>query len=82
MAVLATLSSTHTSALQAGGASPASSLTGGYQLAFMIGAGLIVASIALAALVLLAPPWRDRSSGWRSPQVPGDKRAERRPQLR
>ncbi len=52
LAVLATLSSTHTSAELAHGASLASSLTSGYHLAFTIGAALIVVGLVLATFVL------------------------------
>jgi EmrB/QacA subfamily drug resistance transporter len=52
LAVLATLSSEHTDALRADGDSLAQSLTGGYHLAFGIGAALVVTAL-LAALVLL-----------------------------
>ncbi|HYC82092.1 MAG TPA: MFS transporter, partial [Solirubrobacterales bacterium] len=52
LAVLATLSSNRTSTLLAGGDSNAEALTGGYQLAFVVGSGLLVAAIAIAALVL------------------------------
>ena len=52
LAVLATLSSARTNDLLADGERAASALTGGYHLAFAIGAGLVVAAIAVAALVL------------------------------
>jgi EmrB/QacA subfamily drug resistance transporter len=52
LAVLATLSSTHTNAQLAHGASLASSLTSGYHLAFTIGAVLVVVGIVLAVFVL------------------------------
>jgi EmrB/QacA subfamily drug resistance transporter len=52
LAVLATLSSSRSNHLLADGESAASALTGGYHLAFAIGAGLVVAAIAVAALVL------------------------------
>ena len=52
LAVLATLSSSHTGALLHGGASTASALTGGYHRAFEIGAVLVVVGIVLAAVVL------------------------------
>jgi MFS family permease len=67
LAVLATLSSTHTSALLHDGRSPASALTGGYHLAWMIGTGLLIAAIAAALTVL-------RSSGVAVPtaEVDGD----------
>jgi MFS family permease len=54
LAVLATLSTTRSGSLQAHGASTAASLTGGYHLAFTIGAVLVLAAIAFG-VVLLAP---------------------------
>jgi EmrB/QacA subfamily drug resistance transporter len=48
LAVLATLSTTRTDTLLASGEPAASALTDGYQLAFLIGAGLVVAAIAVA----------------------------------
>jgi EmrB/QacA subfamily drug resistance transporter len=52
LAVLATLATTRTQHLLAGGDSTASALTGGYHLAFFIGAGLVIAAIAVALTVL------------------------------
>jgi MFS family permease len=52
LAVLATLATSRTDRLLAGGASIASGLTGGYHLAFGIGAGLVAVAIVLAATVL------------------------------
>jgi EmrB/QacA subfamily drug resistance transporter len=52
LAVLATLSATRSGALVESGASTAAALTGGYQLAFLIGAGLVVIAIAVAVTVL------------------------------
>jgi hypothetical protein len=52
LAVLATLSSSRTNHLLADGESAASALTGGYHLAFAIGAGLVIAAIVVAAVVL------------------------------
>jgi EmrB/QacA subfamily drug resistance transporter len=52
LAVLATLSTTRTSTLLSTGDSTPSALTGGYHLAFMIGAGLVVAAIGLAVALL------------------------------
>jgi predicted MFS family arabinose efflux permease len=52
LAVLATLSATHTEGLADGGAVTASALTSGYHLAFLIAAGLVVAAIAVAAAVI------------------------------
>ena len=56
LAVLATFSTTHTASLRADGHSFASSLTSGFHLAFVIGAGLVVAAIALASTVLRPAP--------------------------
>ena len=52
LAVLATLASHRTGALRAAGDSASSALTGGYHLAFVIGAALVLAGIAVAAVVL------------------------------
>jgi fucose permease len=54
LAVLATLSTTRTNSLRAGGDSLASSLTSGYHLAFTVGAALVLVAIGFA-LVLLRP---------------------------
>jgi EmrB/QacA subfamily drug resistance transporter len=56
LAVLATFSTTHTASLRADGHSFASSLTSGFHLAFVIGAALVVAAIALASTVLRPAP--------------------------
>jgi hypothetical protein len=50
--VLATLATTRTESLLAGGDSAASALTGGYHLAFLVGAGLVVAAIGVALAML------------------------------
>ncbi len=52
LAVLATLATTRTDNLLADGDATASALTSGYHLAFVIGAGLVVAAIGLALTVL------------------------------
>jgi MFS family permease len=52
LAVLATLATTRTGQLLGQGQSPAAALSGGYHLAWAIGAGLVVATIVLAATVL------------------------------
>jgi EmrB/QacA subfamily drug resistance transporter len=52
LAVLATLSTSRSNALEAAGHSTASALTSGYHLAFWVAAGLVVAAIGVAALVL------------------------------
>jgi MFS family permease len=52
LAVLATLSSSRTDALREGGASVASALTSGYHLAYLIGAVLVLAAIAVGLTVV------------------------------
>ncbi|HYJ68877.1 MAG TPA: DHA2 family efflux MFS transporter permease subunit [Nocardioidaceae bacterium] len=52
LAVLATVSATRTENLVADGHDLTTALTGGYRLAFVIAAGLVVAAIAVAATVL------------------------------
>jgi EmrB/QacA subfamily drug resistance transporter len=59
LAVLATLSTTRTDSLLGDSQSNASALTGGYHLAFIIGAGLVLAAIAVATTVLEPVPVRD-----------------------
>ncbi|MEA2374402.1 MAG: hypothetical protein QOD53_865 [Thermoleophilaceae bacterium] len=58
LAVLATVSATRTDDLTAAGKSTAAALTGGYHLAFLIGAGMVLAGIAVAAVVI--PPDKTR----------------------
>ncbi|MER6924448.1 MFS transporter [Streptomyces spiralis] len=55
LAVLSTLADAHTEALLGDGADTASALTGGYQLAFRIGACLVVVSLLLATALLRSP---------------------------
>ncbi|MDX5578174.1 MULTISPECIES: MFS transporter [Streptomyces] len=52
VAVLSTLAAGRTEALGAAGLSSAEALTGGYRLAFTVGAGLLAAAFAVAALML------------------------------
>jgi EmrB/QacA subfamily drug resistance transporter len=52
LAVLATLSATRTQQLIHSGQSGIEALTGGYRVALMVAAGLVVAAIAVAAMVL------------------------------
>ena len=52
LAVLATLATTRTEGRLADGAPAAAALTDGYHLAFALGAGLVVAAIALAVALL------------------------------
>jgi EmrB/QacA subfamily drug resistance transporter len=56
LAVLATVSASHTSALMAQHRPAAAALTDGYHLAFWIAFGLVIASIAVAATVLRPAP--------------------------
>ncbi len=53
LAVLATLPPRARTTCWRAATPPAAALTGGYHLAFLIGAGLLVAAIAVAALVLV-----------------------------
>ena len=62
LAVLATLSATRTDNLLADGESRASALTGGYHLAFWIGAALVVVSFVIAVTVLKPEPTRVASA--------------------
>ena len=56
LAVIATLSTTRTENLLAGGDSQAAALTGGFHLAFLVGAGLVVAAMAVTLAVLRPAP--------------------------
>ena len=56
LAVLATLSTSRTSNLVSSGDSAASALTSGYQLAFVIGAALVLGAVAIAVTVLRSTP--------------------------
>jgi EmrB/QacA subfamily drug resistance transporter len=56
LAVLATVSASHTTALEHGGRDVASALTGGYHLAWVIGTGVMVAALATALAVLRPAP--------------------------
>jgi multisubunit Na+/H+ antiporter MnhE subunit len=56
LAVLATLSATRTEDLLARGDSRPAALTGGYELAFWVAAGLVVAALAVALTVLEPEP--------------------------
>jgi EmrB/QacA subfamily drug resistance transporter len=55
LAVLATLATERTSGLAADGESAAAALNGGYHLAYLVGAALVVVAIAVAATVLKPP---------------------------
>jgi MFS family permease len=52
LAVLATLASQRTEDLQAAGHSMASALTGGFHLAYLVGAGITAVAIVVAIVVL------------------------------
>ena len=52
LAVLATLSATRSDSLKGSGKSTLAALTGGYHLAFLIAAGLVLAAVAVAITVL------------------------------
>ncbi|MGW6722886.1 hypothetical protein [Streptomyces sp. NPDC054995] len=56
MAVLSTLAAGRTEALGAAGLSSAEALTGGYRLAFTVGAGLLAAAFVVAALMFRPGP--------------------------
>ncbi|MEU6562075.1 MFS transporter [Nocardia nova] len=58
LAVLTTLATSRTDALLGAGAPTGSALTGGYQLAFRVGAGLVAVAVLLAATVLRSPTQR------------------------
>ncbi|MGW1927259.1 MFS transporter, partial [Streptomyces massasporeus] len=55
IAVLSTLAATRTESLTAAGRPAAEALTGGYHLAFAVGAGLLLAALAIAFTVLRRP---------------------------
>jgi EmrB/QacA subfamily drug resistance transporter len=55
LAILATLATSRTEGLLEDGASQASALTDGYQLAFTIGAGFLIVALVLALTVLRSP---------------------------
>jgi EmrB/QacA subfamily drug resistance transporter len=54
LAVLATLAATHTESLREHGDSAISALTGGYHLAFWVGAALVIVALVVAITVLRA----------------------------
>ena len=63
LAVLATLSTTHTNTLLGEGHSLTSSLISGYHLAFTVGAILVIVAIAAAVLLLRSSESRGRQRG-------------------
>jgi EmrB/QacA subfamily drug resistance transporter len=56
LAVLATLATTRTGALRDAGHSAATALNGGFHLAYLVGAGLVLAAIVVAVTVLRPQP--------------------------
>src|SRR4051794_11402955 len=62
LAVLATLSATRTDNLLHDGKTVASSLTGGYHLAWLIGTALLVAAVGFAVTVLQSAPAADEAA--------------------
>ena len=71
LAVLATLATSRSHHLLAGGDPSAAALTGGYHLAFWIGVGLVAAAILVALTVLESAP-----AAAREPGAEADKRDE------
>jgi EmrB/QacA subfamily drug resistance transporter len=65
LAVLATLSATRSDDLRHSGRGAAAALTSGYHLAFLIGAGLVVAALGLAVTVLRQERQEDERAGVR-----------------
>ncbi|WP_399135279.1 MFS transporter [Streptomyces sp. Li-HN-5-11] len=67
LAVLSTLANAHTDALLGDGASTTSALTGGYQLAFRIGSGLVAVALLLGATLLRSPTTARRPAAEKKP---------------
>ncbi|HRV60378.1 MAG TPA: hypothetical protein P5138_07080, partial [Solirubrobacterales bacterium] len=59
LAVLATISANKTDALLAAGDPRREALTGGYEIAFWVAVGLVVAALAVAFIVLEPAPARE-----------------------
>jgi MFS family permease len=70
LAVLATLSTTRSDSLLERGDSTASALTGGYQLAFTIGSGLVVVAILLTLTLLRPQPALNSGEEWTDDGLP------------
>jgi MFS family permease len=70
LAVLATLSTSHSNALKASGHSTASALTSGYHLAFWVAAALV--GCALAVVLGAVDPGRAPAGAHSAPHAPGD----------
>ncbi|GAA3467102.1 MFS transporter [Nonomuraea roseola] len=69
VAVLSTMAASRTGELLAGGATQAAALTGGYRLAFGIAAGLLLAALVVA-LVVLRSAERDPAAQQAAPSEP------------
>lgn len=72
LAVLATLSATHSEALTDEGKPLAEALTGGYQLAFVVGLGLALAALAVALTVIQPAPAPQHGHAPDADEQPGD----------
>ena len=68
LAILGTISTDHARSLQAGGDDVPTALTGGYELAFLVGAGCVALGAVLAYVLLRTPP---------PPRVPASEAAPR-----
>jgi MFS family permease len=68
LAVLATLSATRTDNLLHDGKTVASSLTGGYHLAWVIGTALLIAAVGFAVTVLRSAPAVEHAAPERAPE--------------
>lgn len=78
LAVLATLAATRTETLEGGGKTAAAALTGGFHLAFLIGAGLAAVALVVGLTVLKPPapaPVGDSGEGAQEPVAAGADRA-------
>ena len=72
LAVLATLATSRSDELRAAGDSTAAALTGGYQLAFGIGAALVGVAIVIATFVLRSPAAGAAAAEQREPVAAGE----------
>ncbi len=73
LATLGTIATDHTKSLTAGGHGLLESLTGGYHLAYLVGAGFVAIGV-LAALLLLRPPESKVEETLEEPQAIGRSR--------
>jgi EmrB/QacA subfamily drug resistance transporter len=78
LAVLATLSTSHSNHLLKGGQSTAQALTGGYHLAFWIAAALVAVAVAVAATVIEPQPQAAHAPATEPERAEGE-RAETEP---